>query len=133
MKSLNDKELETEDFFIIKAVEIATGIEDFYTNKTRKREYVDASRIAYKLFRDVKLYPYAKIGSIFNKNHATVLFGVNTIEGLMEVDKDFKENYLESLAAVGGIDGRKARIREKINQLKKELLTLEKQQNYVQL
>ncbi len=58
-------------------------------------------------------------------------FGVNTIEGLMEVDKDFKENYLESLAAVGGIDGRKARIREKINELKQELLTLEKQEDYV--
>ncbi len=62
--------LKTEDMLIMKAVETATGIEDFYTNKTRKREYVDARRIAYKLFRDVKLYPYAKIGSIFNKNHA---------------------------------------------------------------
>lgn len=131
MKVKASKKLKTEDMLIMKAVETATGIEDFYTNKTRKREYVDARRIAYKLFRDVKLYPYAKIGSIFNKNHATVLFGVNTIEGLMEVDKDFKENYLESLAAVGGIDGRKARIREKINELKQELLTLEKQEDYV--
>ena len=45
--------------------------------------------------------------------------------------KGDKENYLESLAAVGGIDGRKARIREKINELKQELLTLEKQEDYV--
>jgi|TARA_B100001093_G_C26838825_1_gene1019598 chromosomal replication initiation ATPase DnaA len=131
MKVRTNKKLKSEDMLIMKAVETATGIEDFYISKTRRREYVDARRIAYKIFRVVKGYSYARIGSMFNKDHATVLFGVNTTNSLMDVDPHFKENYLESLAAVGGIDGRKARIREKINELKQELLTLEKQEDYV--
>jgi len=131
MKIKPNGKLKGEDILIMKAVGASTGIEDFYISKTRKREYVDARRIAYKIFRVVKGYSYAKIGSMFNKDHATVLFGVNTTNSLMDVDPKFKENYLECLAAVGGLDGRKARIREKINELKKELLTLEKQEDYV--
>lgn len=117
-----------DDKKIIAAVEAATGIENIRL-PTRKREYVDARRIAYKIFRATKMYSYSKIGSLFDKDHATILFGIKTAENLLDVEPCFKENYLEVLASVGGLEGRKARIMETINQLKKELLTLEKKEN----
>lgn len=117
-----------DDKKIIAAVEAATGIENIRL-PTRKREYVDARRIAYKIFRTTKMYSYSKIGSLFDKDHATILFGVKTAENLLDVEPCFKENYLEVLASVGGLEGRKARIMETINQLKKELLTIEKKEN----
>ena len=121
-----------DDKRIIDAVEAATGIQNIRLD-TRKREYVDARRIAYKIFRATKMYSYSKIGSLFDKDHATILFGIKTAENLLDTEPSFKHNYLEALSVIGGLEGRKARIMERINQLKKELLTIEKKENGIQL
>lgn len=40
---------------------------------------------------DNEEYTYKKIGSLYNKNHATVLYGVKSIKNLLDVDKSTRE------------------------------------------
>jgi|TARA_B110000908_G_scaffold37787_1_gene45408 chromosomal replication initiation ATPase DnaA len=113
---------------IIEAVESATGVSDII-RKTRKREYVDARRIAYMIFRETQFYTFEKIGELFNRGHATVLFGIRSGQSLIDFDPEFKENYLQCLAKIGTINTEKEQIRQKILDLKRKLLTLEKIEN----
>jgi len=113
---------------IIEAVETATGVSDIIKN-TRKRDYVDARRIAYMIFRETQLYTFEKIGNLFNRTHATVLFGIRSGQSLVDFDPVFKENYLQCLAKIGTINTEKEEIRQQILNLKRKLLTLEKIEN----
>ena len=108
--------MKNSEKLIIEAVESATGVLDIIKN-TRKREYVDARRIAYM------------IGELFNRGHATILFGIRSGQSLIDFDPKFKENYLQCLAKIGTINTEKEQIRQKILDLKRKLLTLEKIEN----
>lgn len=120
--------MKNSEKLIIEAVESATGVLDII-KKTRKREYVDARRIAYMIFRETQFYTFEKIGELFNRNHATVLFGIRSGQSLIDFDPKFKENYLQCLAKIGTINTEKEQIRQKILDLKRKLLTLEKIEN----
>lgn len=117
---------------VIKCVQRATGIENILTTN-RRRERVDARRIAYIIYRDVYKMTYHQIGKIFNKDHATVLFGYKTGKQLLDYDKEFKRNYYESMSAVGGKGHRMMEIVEKIKELEEEFLTLQKLENELQV
>jgi hypothetical protein len=111
--------------FVIKSVEETTGLNDI-TQHTRKREYVDARRIAYLILRKMYGTPYYQIAKLFNRNHATVIYGVNSAQNLIDTDPGFREMYFETLADVSGGGDRMSEIVLQIKELKKEFLTLQK-------
>jgi chromosomal replication initiation ATPase DnaA len=51
------------------------------SDKSRKRDYVDARRFYYTLSREiVKNATLTKIGKLVKKDHASVNFGINTLK-----------------------------------------------------
>lgn len=60
---------------------------------TRKRPYVEARAIYYKLCREFTNLSLEVIGGDFNKNHATVLHGLRQLENWMQQDSGIKNNY----------------------------------------
>ena len=54
--------------FVIKSVEETTGLHNIRQH-TRKREYVDARRIAYLIMRKMYGTPYYQIAKFFVKKH----------------------------------------------------------------
>lgn len=109
--------------------------------KTRKREFVEMRCIAFNLIFLNTNISLAKIGSYFGKDHATVLHGFKLCNNLLDVQKDFIENYeairdnvdnhlkivnkiKDELEDVIYVDIKRSIIRDKIKELKKELLLL---------
>ncbi len=67
---------------------------DDIQSKSRKREIVQARQFAMYFAKKITNKPYAEIGKYIGKrNHATVLHACKTIEGLVEIDKDFSRFY----------------------------------------
>lgn len=67
---------------IIDIVKDVSGIDP--RKKTRKREYVYARAIYYKIARDVTSYSLSRIGGAMGKNHATVLHNINVNFDIIE-------------------------------------------------
>jgi len=63
------------------------------TTKTRKREYVEARAIYYKLLRDHTRMSLSAIGETMNKDHTTVLHFTRKIKDWMEYDPQIKQDY----------------------------------------
>lgn len=67
--------------------------------KCRKREYVTARYICYKIIRGEKRrykgyrYSLSKIGLAFNREHDRVLYGINKITDLIDTYPKLKEIY----------------------------------------
>ena len=83
----------------MKKLEIAeTIVTKFYDlnrlalhTKSRKREIVTARQIIWFLtHKPYSHYSLENIGKYFDKDHATALHGINTINTLIEVDKILK-------------------------------------------
>ena len=55
-------------------------------NKTRKQEYINARMIYYKLLTECR-YSYTAIARSLNKNHATIMHGLNLFEDLFDIDE----------------------------------------------
>lgn len=70
--------------FIKKYVESEFNIKDI-SKKTRKKEYVSARAIYYKLSREETSASLAKIGSFINKDHATALHGLSSTFPSLEI------------------------------------------------
>jgi hypothetical protein len=65
------------------------------SDKSRKRDYVDARRFYYTLSREiVKNATLTKIGKLVKKDHASVNFGIKTLHSFMQYDKHTQNNYL---------------------------------------
>jgi chromosomal replication initiator protein DnaA len=66
--------------------------QDSFSSKTRKREIVQARQIAMYLGRNLTKTSLASIGAqIGGKDHATVLHACNTVQDLIETDRNFKQ------------------------------------------
>ena len=50
------------------------------STRSRKRCYVDARNLFYKLSRDLLNVSFPTIGGLVNKNHATVIHGIKMTE-----------------------------------------------------
>ena len=61
--------------------------------RTRKREYVEARCIYFKMARDMHGATYDSIGRAIGLNHSTVIHGERTADDLIKVDKAFLEKY----------------------------------------
>ena len=62
------------------------------TRNTRKRQYVEARAIYYKLCRIFTQLSLEQIGKSVNRDHASVLHGVRSINTWEEVDKRMNNN-----------------------------------------
>ena len=64
------------------------------STRSRKREYVDARNIYYKLSRELLGHTYDSIGELVNKDHASVIHGIKCLDFLLTYDKKTKNIYL---------------------------------------
>lgn len=65
------------------------------SDKSRKRHFVDARRFYYTLSREfVRNATLEKIGGLVKKDHASVNFGIKTLQSFMQYDKNTQNNYL---------------------------------------
>ena len=60
---------------------------------TRKRPYVEARAVYYKLCKEFTNLTLEGIGWDFGKNHATVLHGIRQLDNWMKQDSRIKNNY----------------------------------------
>ena len=64
--------------------------------KTRKREIVQARQMAMAFSKDKTKFSLALIGSLLGgKDHATVLYAKNTVNNLVDSDRQFREDFNE--------------------------------------
>ena len=62
--------------------------------KTRKREYVEARAMYFKLTRQNTRLSLAAIGEVVNLHYASVLHGINQLDIWIERDTRIKNNYI---------------------------------------
>ena len=62
------------------------------SRNTRKRQYVEARAIYFKLCRDFTQLSLEQIGKSVNRDHASVLHGCRSINTWVEVDKRINNN-----------------------------------------
>ena len=101
----NPAQRETNDMLIEKLMDscekvFETTREQILSNK-RDRKLVEARQIAMYIMRKYNLYSsLSDIGKFFNRDHSTVIHGLNNVEGLLSYDKSYKSKLInvESLA-----------------------------------
>jgi len=69
-----------------------TGID--IDNPVRKRPFVEARAIYYKLLREYTLLSLVEIGDYVKKNHATVIHGIKNLDSWCKLDVNLKNKYL---------------------------------------
>ena len=69
-----------------------TGID--IDNPVRKRAFVEARAIYYKLLREYTLLSLVEIGDYVKKNHATVIHGIKNLDSWCKLDVNLKNKYL---------------------------------------
>lgn len=57
-------------------------------SKTRHRPVVEARQMIFKILRENTILTFSEIGFLFNKNHATVIFGIKSITNVIETNRD---------------------------------------------
>ena len=85
---------------ILNTIQKVTGVD--ITTKTRKYEFIEARMIYYKLLRD-RGYSLQEIGDTLDKNHATVLHGINVFNDIKDYDKDLMEKYSAAIQLLAGV------------------------------
>lgn len=69
--------------------------EEQLISKTRKRNFVLARMICMKLIRSNTSMILEDIGNVFNRDHSTVLYSIDTLNDLIETDNNISEQYLK--------------------------------------
>jgi len=73
-------------------------VEDYYkldiTKVTRRRPYIEARAVYYKLLRDNTHYSLNTIGKTMGKDHATVLYFTRKAKDWLLFDKEFEQDFL---------------------------------------
>lgn len=70
------------------------------TEKTRKREVVEARQVLMN-YRNTRLnLSQAKSGEPYGKDHCTVIWANKTVNGLLETNKEFIEKHSRFIKAV---------------------------------
>lgn len=90
MKAIN---IQLKDLHLIYSIVCDHFLLDLST-RSRKRCYVDARNLYYKLSRELLNVSYPSIADLVNKNHATIIHGVKQVEFLITYDENTKNNYL---------------------------------------
>ena len=66
---------------------------DYYLEKSRQAERVEIRQMVCLYLRENTNYSYPKIGRLVNRDHATVIFSVNTAKDRIAYERSFRENY----------------------------------------
>lgn len=69
------------------------------SDRTRRRELVDARAICFKIMRDELNMTFKSIGMEFRKDHATVMHSLRNFKTLLKYDKTFEKSYYNVLYA----------------------------------
>lgn len=85
---LNLKKERIDPYIIIDAVESVTGHNPLENTDTRKRPFVEIRQLTMYCIREFTYTSSGKIGNLFNKDHATVLHAVKTMDNLINFQKD---------------------------------------------
>ena len=90
--------------------------------KSRKQKYVFARQMTFYYLRNELFWSQTKIGDLFEVDHATVIFGVNSFSSKLEIYHEDKDLYMRYKAVLnhGKID-EKELLSAFINQNKKHL------------
>tara|TARA_R110002051_G_scaffold30319_8_gene70202 strand:+ start:1336 stop:1782 length:447 start_codon:yes stop_codon:yes gene_type:complete len=76
---------------LIRLVENELGVP--LKSTSRARELIDARSICYQIMRDEMGMSYNYIGTLFNKNHATIISAVKKFPDLIKYDKGLERTY----------------------------------------
>jgi len=72
-------------------------VEDYYkidiTNKTRRRLYVEARALYYKLLRENTRLSMEQIGKGMNKDHSTVVHFIKQINNWIQYERELRTDY----------------------------------------
>jgi chromosomal replication initiation ATPase DnaA len=109
--------------YVQDAVEYSTGVKDIKKD-TRQRQYVDARRIAYHILRETHGLTLRVISTEFDRTHASILHGINSVDFLLKSDADFKNKYNNTVKHLSKGEFRKEIILKTIKDLQEEFLTL---------
>jgi len=109
--------------YVIDAVEYSSGLKNI-KEKTRRREFVDARRIAYHILRSIHGLSFQAIATEFDKNHASVIHGIKDVDFLIKTDSFFEDTYKRALAQLARGNFRKEQILKEIKELQEEFLTI---------
>ncbi len=82
---------EKQENLIIQVCEMYDITLEALTGKTRLRQVVEARYILFYILHKIQGKTSVYVSNLFNRNHATVLHGCNTIAGFIEFDKKFEE------------------------------------------
>lgn len=66
---------------------------DYYSSKSRKREFVDVRQMAMYLYHEETGFSLHEVGEIFNKHHSTVIFAYNNVRNLMKIDRGYARDF----------------------------------------
>lgn len=66
---------------------------EYYSSKSRKREFVDVRQMAMHLYHEATGFSLHEVGEIFHKHHSTVIFAYNQVENLLSYDRAFSKDY----------------------------------------
>lgn len=90
---------------IINCTSKFTGIpKNQLLNCTRKREVLDARRMAIAIIRRNTKLSLAKIGALFGKDHATILHAERTAKDIYKFNKEYRRRFDELLLYVNSIN-----------------------------
>lgn len=85
-----------------KIIELETGVNVEIVS--RKRNFVEARAMYYKLLRDVSNMTFQAIGDTVNKDHATIIHSLNSVDDWMKYDRKLADRYKNILYAIDKID-----------------------------
>ena len=85
-----------------KIIEFETGVNVEIVS--RKRNFVEARAMYYKLLRDVLNMTLQAIGDTVNKDHATIIHSLNSVNDWMKYDRKLADRYKNILYAIDKID-----------------------------
>ena len=85
-------------------IELETGINVDIVS--RKRNFVEARALYYKLLRDVLGMTLQSIADTVKKNHATVLHSINNFDILLRYDEDMKKSYSNVICMISNYNSR---------------------------
>ena len=85
-----------------KIIELETGVNVEIVS--RKRNFVEARAMYYKLLRDVSNMTLQAIGDTVNKDHATILHSLKSVDDWMRYDRKLADRYKNILYAIDKID-----------------------------
>ena len=91
---LPSRQIEAKIVSIICDASLIT-IEELQSEKSRKREYVEAKQLHMTIMHKMFGFTLVMAGKIYNKDHATVLHSVKTVINLLQTDKNYFIKYAD--------------------------------------